>query len=443
MKTIPPVRKFLANEGGNVSIITAIVLLLVLLVIAVAVNTADLVSQKSKMNHAADAAILAAVKEGAQQITSGNVSGWEKQAIIAGQESFELNMVNNKKVNGVSLDFNLELADNGMVRGDLLYRAELTSFLSKIIGQDVLPFSQKVSATNSVDQFARVTFLVDVSQSMGIAADNASQSELRRSIGCAFACHYVGETGEPASLPIARSMGVKLRIDSLKDAIKTIVTEMDNFDAFDTSRFEVGIYGLSNSAIKLLDPTTDKSKIYDAIDDIELTKLIRNGGSNLDQSLEDVKKYITKPGNGYNPRSRISYIVIITDGVENSIEYTLNSSGYPEKIFDRDFVYNAPNYYIDEAEQLQSFNAKSCEGLKRDGHIVMFLNPEYLIPGGSHSRDRFNYIKRNLMPKIIENGKKCGTSENLVFSGETEAEIISAAKTLTQNLFESELRISR
>ena len=173
---------------------------------------------KSKLNAAADAAVLAAV-------TPAMMTQSDAASITAAKNMF------NAQVTGLSrlifditntTDFNVTVADVGLARNvTVTYNAQSQNIFGGILNMNTISFGG--SSTGSAATPPNIDFylLLDTSPSMAIAGTPADIQTMVNNTssqgGCAFACHEanpsadnLGNPGGEDNYALARSLGVTL-----------------------------------------------------------------------------------------------------------------------------------------------------------------------------------------------------------------------------------------
>ena len=431
--------KFWHNNQGNIAIMFALLSVLILTVVAVSVSTVQLHSQKSKLKSAADAAILAGMVVASDVLTEDNsTQKFDAVGVATAEESFALHIADIHGLSDVELDITYNFLRGRELRGNLTYKATGQTFLSSFIGRDKVIISDKVTAEKRLGFFARVNFLVDVSMSMGIGADMANQERLFEATGCAIACHYRLHEDAQDTLLAARSLDIRLRLDTVKDAIRQIIKSLQ--EKKDGPRqIEVAIYTFSNSLEEHLAPTINLSTALSSIDDIEITSSDNQGGTNLHHSLEVLSVLLPRSNDGRTRNRRRSYVIVLTDGVENSVTQARpGSSDLINQFVDPNFTIQQPSQFFPQHDNIQGLNTDSCESIKRQDHTLALINPVYLIPNTSnikgHSRDKIDYIK-TLLDDIPANSEACASTPRFFFSADTEADVEQASRDLFEEVF--------
>ena len=211
-----------------------------------------------------------------------------------------------------------------------------------------------------------------------------------RSAGCAIACHYSGASGtydgnsEGSATDLTstvRGLGATLRIDVAKSAISSALNQIGagnvNVALFTTSSTLTQVYPLPSSGTGWACETTSLSPAYaqtstfqypsnisgaqTAIAGIDLQDNViypsssnnnnghggggnqaqnafsdGNGGTNITNAMNCLYNQLNgltyngaavTPGNGLTPYSPLSYVILITDGVQNSARSAQTAAG--------------------------------------------------------------------------------------------------------------------
>jgi len=448
MTNIQRIREFCNNTHGNIAIIFALSSVIILIAVAVATSTVRLHNQKTKLDAAADAAVLSALIAASEALAK-NEANEDYVAIgkSVGESSFALHIADIQDIAEVTPEITFDLSANRTLSGKLTYRTTGETILSSFLGRDEVGLSNTVRAVREVSKFSRVNFLVDNSMSMGVA-DTFNQQRLEGEFGgCAVACHMRLRSHHEDTYLIAKQLNIRMRIDTVKDAITQILEDLEAKSEND-EQFEIAIYTFSNSVEEVLAPTTNLALAKFSVQDIDLARTIGQGGTNMQHSLRELAEILPQSGLGVSEKSRQSYVVALTDGIENSIEHVIRNAnqGTFAQIIDPEFEIYQPSVLFPDVDRIQGVNPESCQDLKLDGHIVGFINPTYLIPNlnnvNNRSRERFEYIRDTLIPKVPGNSEACASRTELSFSAQTEADVARASEELFEQLFSQDIRLA-
>jgi len=205
----------------------------------------------------------------------------------------------------------------------------------------------------------------------------------------------------------------------------------------DQVRISIDLY--SNSIIPLLAPTTDLTAAATAAGNIDFASGLGQGGTLTDNALTQLSAKIGSSGSGYTPNSRKSYVVLITDGIQNSLITTTPVSGGAftgthDPNYDS-YTFNSPSYTWDSMETLTTIDHTLCDPIKSAGHTLLTGRVDYLIPtpdnGGTD--DRFFAIE-NLKSFSATEFKACASDPSLDFIAKTPADITLMYKNILDNI---------
>jgi Flp pilus assembly protein TadG len=338
-----------------------------------------------------------------------------------------------------------------------------------------------------------------------------------RAYGCAMVCHYDGAAAAYWGVTqraatdlsaIVRAQGAKLRIDVAKSAIASALGSIPagnvSVAAFTTSYTLVQVYPTPTSGAAWSCKTTDSasatlstsgtfqnpkhniSAAQGAISTIDLqTNVVfpsGNSGQNsftygdggtsitnalkcLNQQVNALKTAGTAPGNGLTPQTPISYVILVSDGVQNSgriAQWSANSPpiDYPyykdtQLPYDfyqinncsnssnckESFAFDMPSLVI------QAIDPTACAPLKTLGYKVMTLEIEYIIPPSSlqGSSGSAAYLfpmvgaitgiptsggASSSNSAVAQNMQSCATSSSYAYSANSPTDIANAATAM-------------
>jgi Flp pilus assembly protein TadG len=427
---------FFKSENGNTAIVFALSSVVLVAALGAAIDFNFVDASKTKLNAAADAAILAAVKTADATFTAGSPL-WNTKGVAAGNLAFKKNLPDN--LQSASIALNITHVGNtfsGTATYDYVYP---TAYMG-LFGTPTVHIVREVAASERIQNYLDVHLLIDVSPSMGIGATDADQTLLHNATGCALACHYSLNNIIGSNYTAARATGAKLRIDVVREATQQLIADMRARSASsDQVRLSIDLY--SNSLIPLVAPTTDLVAAEAAAGQIDLTDLIGHSGSMTEYSLAQLASQIGTSGNGYTSSTRKSYVVLISDGTQNSIITTAPVvNGAFTAQFDANYVTNSPNFVFDSFETVSPIKAIACKPIKDAGHTLLTGHVDYLIPsaanGGNDSR--FNFIANNLLGVSQAQFKACASDPSFAYTAKTPQDI----STMYQNILDDILPTS-
>lgn len=436
--------RIIDDVSGNFATVFAICAVPVLGLVALAVDYSGTLTTKSAIQNAADAAILAGVRESQQRVLNGASLA---QAELQGERLARDFFVENVAELGLTYSgaFSVDIvASGGRYAGTATYAGTADSLLGSIVNFDGMDFEVMAVANITGQQYNEVHFVIDNSASMGVGADAASIAAMAGAINCAFACHVptAGIAGFSDTHIAARNAGATLRIDAVKSATADIIDYLETKASGDL--LQVAVHTFSNSLDTVQTPTTDLNRVRTRLNGLELTNQNYEGGTNFHEVMRNLRTAVGRSGDGSTPSDRRKTVVLITDGVATNIRY---DSAVPDiGTADPRFVAYAPvmNGAPGDVWSSQGFDGSICRDMKdRDEVTLMTLNVEYVIPTvGTDGDTRFDQIRTILKPNIRSSLQGCASVPALSQVVGNSADIDDALMDLFQNLEAYNLRLT-
>ncbi|MDE2384719.1 MAG: VWA domain-containing protein [Alphaproteobacteria bacterium] len=414
-------KNYLRAASGNVAISFALGGVVLMAGVGAAIDINEMENSKVTLNAAADAGVLAAVKEADFRFTNGD-NNWAVTGRKMGEQVFAKNLPPNMQDAKIAI----KVARNGnQFSGDATYDWNYQPKLMGMFGIKNMDITRDVSASDKIQSYLDVHLLIDVSPSMGVGATDADQTTLFNATGCALACHYTYNNGVSSNYTAARASGATLRIDVVRQATQQLIKDMQA-RATGTDQVRVSIDLYSNSIIPLLAPTTDLAAAATAAGQIDLTSALGESGTETEASLAQLAAKIGTSGTGYSASNRKSFVVLISDGTQNSaISVGPLVNGNPAIAYDSSYVVNSPNYTFDSYEIVSTIKGSACAPLKAAGHTVLTGHVDYLIPSVANGGGdpRFDFISKNLQGVSKAQFQVCASSPKLAYTAQTPADI--------------------
>jgi len=422
-------KRFRADLNGGIAVQFGVGASLLLLLLGVAVDSTRLVKADQQLQDAVDVAALAARKA----IQDGN-RDWMKTAELSlADNTAKLRFKGNPKIK-------MNRVDQDTVSVDVSGHIEPT-FLSAF-GYPKLGIAAYSEATQTIDTYTRVTVLVDTSYSMGIGATEADQSLMIAATNCAFACH-LSDPWQPSTYAGARATDAKLRIDVVKEGLENFVTDLKQ-DYGGTDLVEFSLYRFGHSAENILAPTTDFNAIDLAVSNIGLTKEPGFMATDISEAIDAAVLDLPIGGKGTSPTDRRSFVILLTDGVEDVDVGLVDGTGdhIYQWITNPDFDYNSTY-----RERVQAPDKDLCRGLKQRQHDIYVMETEYIIPKGgamtTGNRATLDYLETTLLSKVENDLQECADTSNYLKTSDP-TEIKNALSDIYSDIFPpTDLRVSR
>lgn len=305
-------KEYWIDRRGNFAIMAALTFSVLALAIGGAVDVSMVYMDETSAQSAADAAALA----GAKTMESGSVA----QAQIAIQAVALANLPDRLKTSKITSDIDTV---QGLVNVAVSNSYD-TAFL-RLGGTKTISYSRSSQSSIRRDGFMDFYFLLDVSESMNIAADEAERKKLEEitqeanNRPCAFACHTVEPYWGPRSVyqmnQEAKGGSARLRIDVLRDAFRTTAHNLLQINADKSQNLSIRIStaGFSEIFSEGVKKSTDEKALGDSIE-------FKNIPSAHTYFSNAFLGFETMLGNQYDGSSQSKpekVAVIITDGVND------------------------------------------------------------------------------------------------------------------------------
>lgn len=352
-------KQFARDRRGGLAVILSAALLPLTIAAGAAVDVTRMSLARSHLQDALDAATLAAAR--------AKDDGGEADDIQAeGERYFAANCRIEELCSNVS-SVTFAVEDDG-VTGSVA--SDLPMHFMQVVGISARSIAAGNAAVIPDYRYETFYFAIDMSGSMGIAADQANRLLLESLTqpymigghatavpeGCTFACHSSDSWDSlhpyPNSYSLARANGISLREDVLLEDVQIAATALLNTaPSHKSDNVQVAAYGFSNTLVSLIGPTSIGEDFHDGIsggmapvfptssgggddddDDggggststgsISASGLLQHG-TDYGVVLPALADEVGSPGSGGSPHDRLKSIILLTDG----FYHTRGSSG--------------------------------------------------------------------------------------------------------------------
>jgi Flp pilus assembly protein TadG len=347
----PPARLHcLHDRSGAVALVFAVSILPVALLIGIAIDLGFVTQSKAQLNAAADAAALAAATTAANAFTAG-LPNYIALGQTAGSQWFD-------SQGKTALNTSTPIATVGVMQtgsvflSTITYQATVPTYFGGIVGLATIPVGGVSSATISTNAYVSVTFMLDNSSSMLIAATQdgvtlmhqltpvsastpglppgLTQNSVPDRLGiypggstptghCAFACHWDVNNNDYYGLAVNNS--IKLRFNVVIDAVATAIAQMKSLQLI-ANQFSVSIYTFGTPNPNVL--TTiyqDRAESPDLDAGLMAAAAIRSpvgpdvANTDFPTAMAQLAKVTPSAGDGSSTASPKRSLIIVTDGV--------------------------------------------------------------------------------------------------------------------------------
>ena len=247
--TAVKVRLFHRAQGGNVATIFALTLVPMLSVLGCAVDYTRAVQIRSQLQNAIDAASVGSVSRTSPAFVAAGAmtsDGSIAAGITDATNLFNGNMSGKAGYTLKTLTIDVAKA-SGKVTSTVQFAAEVPTTFAAIIGWKVMTVTGTSTSASSMPPYIDFYLLLDNSPSMGVGATPADVAKMVSSTpdSCAFACHDTADANNYYKL--AKTLGVKTRIDVLRDATQRLM-DTATLTATYPNQFRMAIYDFGASA---------------------------------------------------------------------------------------------------------------------------------------------------------------------------------------------------
>ena len=409
--------EFSKDAGGTIIILFALTLFVIAGAMGIAIDFSRAFHVKTQLANAADAAALAAAKHAAQLMKNG------ASAIDAKREGKDVGLsvwhANITSMDATVAPPTILLNNNDSVwTANVDYSGQVDTTIAAIAGFDQVDVSGDVEVMTGGASPAYMDFylLLDTSQSMGVASTTAGMNQLKSLTryvgfnppdGCQFGCHV---TGDSQNYDIAKSNGITMRIDVLRDATTQLITTAEN-RAATPDQYRIGLWTFDNRQNELVTPTDDYGVLQTEAAKIDLPT--HHDGTQVDDALSYLNGKVADNGDGSSPDNPIKFVFLVTDGVQDGL-YTgwMPPNDLPQS--------NHPYPPFQFPGENSPISPDACDDLKAKGLTVAVLYTKY-VPF-QDSLNTYNDFVKQFDDHIKPNLQACAT-EGFFFEATKDADI--------------------
>jgi hypothetical protein len=302
----------LAHDGrGSIAIIFGLTLIPIATLVGVAVDYANVSRLNARLKAAADAAALSAVRDYASY---NDLSLAQKK----GTDVFNSGLKNTTALQNAAISFR-DTSSGANVSLTATYSGTVKTWFGGFIRVDKVPLSGSANASYAKPRYKTFYFVINASESMGIAATQADIDKLKTLTpgSCALACHVPESGATKSNQQIARENNVTLRLDVIKTTIKDILTQVAA-DPVSSAYFKFVIYPFAYYRGALGGPSSDFSALKSQVDTIDLSHTQDpEGFTDHKKALQSLADTIETGGDGSTAAKAQNFIFLMTDGVED------------------------------------------------------------------------------------------------------------------------------
>lgn len=332
---------FLRDRAGNFGMLTAILAVPVIGAAGLAVDVTMAVDERSALMNAADAAAIGALSEKSTSVAQAMVMPADGEILLGNEDAKRLFLGQlPQQLKGHLKDVKVAINRKGTeLTSSVTFAATIPTTFMGILGKTSIGVGGTAKATFQTNAFVDFYMLLDNTPSMGLGATNAdiaklkanTSAELRESQnapdGCAFACHTTGSKTEENTLDDARALGVKLRIDVVRDATKNLTDDVVKYRQMN-NQYQMAVYSFGTSAddlglkevAKLTDNMASVKKASDVLDLMSTrnNNYLQNQLTDFEATFASIKSVVGKVGTGASASDRQKVVFLVSDGVTDA-----------------------------------------------------------------------------------------------------------------------------
>jgi Flp pilus assembly protein TadG len=422
----PPVgrRPFRNAKTGNVTILFAMSLIPMIGLVGLGIDYGVALSDKAKLDSAADTAVLAAVATAKAYIAANSGSQSDPTLTNNAKAAGYDRGMRAFAVNAGALPFaatptpTLTVSRTGQTfSANVSYSTSSNNNFGRMFGQNKTNISGSTGANADIPSYVDFYLLIDVSGSMGLPSTTAGQSALISYNNCQFACHFPGSNS--AGYNYANSHNIQLR----SGAVNTAVCGLLSLAAqpLVPNQYRVGIYPFVTQMGTLASITSNISTLQQAATcnsspptafttllDTGSTQLAVNndpstgtgsGGTHFENAFPSLKTTVSPYGDGSSATNSRPFVFLVTDGMENTqyfwdVQYGKNNyTGSPS-------LYSGYNNSNWTGSNPLAMTSSWCTAIKNAGATVSILYIPYTSLTLTSTNQSETQASNNAIPNI-------------------------------------------
>ncbi len=313
------------DRRGNVAIITALLMIPLTGMAALAIDVGNAVSARASLDAAADSAALLATTVASNQYLAGMANPTAAAKTAAGQRfSAQAGSIDSVTLGTVSVGVT---QSGAQFASTVTYTAGYQTALASVVGIDTITLRGVSASSLSVNPYVDIQVLMDVSASMLIAAtpaDITAMEALSSSYvpkpgdpgnvagSCAFACHW--NSSGPDFLSMAKAAGITLRLDVLRSAVSNLITNVASLNK--QASFRLGLSTFNASFSQVYPTSSNIAGATAALNQIAPDTCGESCGETFfSNAMSSLNAVTPASGTGATQATSQKYLFIVTDGL--------------------------------------------------------------------------------------------------------------------------------
>jgi Flp pilus assembly protein TadG len=394
------VQRFIEDRRGNLSVMMTLTLIPVVGLSGIMLDFTQAARRKATLDSFADAASLAAV-------TPALLAQNDQASINAATTLFNTQAASVPGIGNVTLSVNVQ--DSGLTRTvTVSYQTNSQALFGGLTGKTSVPITGLSQSSASVPPNIDFYLLLDNSPSMAIAATTSGINTMVANTPdqCAFGCHE-SDTSPNDYYGLARSLGVTLRMDLLRQATQNLMATAQATASSNNANYRAAIYTFNIGFNTITNLTSSLSAAQSQAGNIDVYEVPYQNWNNdtitnYTNAMNQINSIMPNPGGGTKQAGDTpqEVLLFVTDGVEDE---TVNGKRV-QSLMD-------PSY---------------CTTIKNRGIRIAVLYTTYLpLPTNSWYNTYINPFQPNIGPNL----QSCA-SPGLYFQVSTNGDISAAMVAL-------------
>lgn len=389
------------SRDGGIALVFAMAVGFLFASVGVAVDFSLSYSKRSLLQSAADAAALTAVMQASE--SDGSSANIERAKDAA-------RAIYDQQLRGESAELRgrptVELTqEDGAYTARVSFGVDHKTVFGAFLGSQTASLGGVAIASMSKGSFVDLYLALDVSDSMGLGGSTAEQQRMLSYAGCQFGCH-VSEPGMKSAAQAAIDIGVRMRIDVMKSAATSLISQIEALPT--ASSFRAGVVTFHDQAQEVLAPTSRLADVRASISSLTLAMgrprastnnalgLVPDAGDTQPMSLVRLlESRMTSQGTGSDSDPR-KLVVLVTDGTVSTWSPGLSTAPW---------------------------DPATCNELKSRGIEIAVIYLEYTY-FGKDTDSTYSWAIRPIEDQILPNLKACSTG--LFVKANEPAEVLAA-----------------
>lgn len=311
---------FLKNRDGVTAVFAAILIVPVVLFVGVAIDYTRIAAVHNDLQAEVDAATFEVIRPGSKAYLSALKQDPGEINLPGSTTKEVLDRLEAQLDGGSIVDLSVTASRaSTTIRSNIEAEASVDLAFGGLYGYDTQIVAVNSQAEAPLPRFIDFTMMLDISQSMGLAATSDGQTKLKKLTGCAFGCHDKRNASSKDTADLATTNGIAMRIDVLKSAVKELLDEATT-NRTEDNQYRFAVYGFDDKFKTVQALTGDTSTVSTKVDELrmkDVTLPTNYTETNYRDTIPQLEKKIPSQGTGDTSKSPLQVAFIITDGVEN------------------------------------------------------------------------------------------------------------------------------